>query len=71
MNYDLRMIKRYYGEQMMHLCRKSFSTILENEGLLFRIIDDNFAHNKFLYDDIVDSNLIEEFIDFIYEKYDE
>ena len=29
MNSDLKIIKKYYGEKMMHLCRKNFSTILE------------------------------------------
>ena len=28
MNSDLKIIKKYYGEKMMHLCRKNFSTIL-------------------------------------------
>lgn len=31
---DLKIIKKLYGEQMMHFCRSAFSTILEKEGLL-------------------------------------
>ena len=30
----LDLIKKYYGENMMHLCRKLFPTILEKKGLL-------------------------------------
>lgn len=43
MNYDLKKIKKYYGEQMMHLCRELFPTILDEEGTLSRIMLDHFA----------------------------
>ena len=38
MNYDLKQIKDKYGEKMMHLCRELFPTLLETEGLLFKLL---------------------------------
>lgn len=65
MNYDLIKIKEKYGEKMMHLCRNIFSTILEQEGLLFNTLEANFAYSKFLYDDIVNNELIDSFKNYI------
>lgn len=66
MCYDLMMIKEKYGERMMHLCRKLFPTILEKEGLLFKLLSDNFAYSRFLYDDIVNNMMEGRFKDYIY-----
>lgn len=71
MNKDLKYIKKYYGEDMMHLCRSLFPTILEVEGLLVKLISSSFYHNKHLYEDIVNYDLITEFKDFIYDKIDD
>lgn len=49
---------------MMHLCRELFPSVLEKEGLLFTLLDNNFARSKFLYADIINSKHI--FQDFIY-----
>ena len=35
---DLKLIKKHYGEKMMHLCRELFPTILERNGLLFKLL---------------------------------
>ena len=69
MNNDLKKIKKYYGEDMMHLCRELFSTILEESGVLLKILEDSFPHSKYLYDDIIKDNQVENFKDFIYDKY--
>ena len=69
MNKDLRSIKKHYGENMMHLCRKLFPTILEEEGKLFELMQTSFYDNRYLYDDLVNYNLTTEFKDYIYEKY--
>ena len=61
---DLKLIKRHYGENMMHLCRELFPTLLEEEGLLFKLLSSSFAYNKFLYDDIKDKQEI--FKEYIY-----
>ena len=66
MNEDLKIIKKHYGEKMMHLCRELFPTLLEQEGLLSKLILDNFAPSKFLYDDIKESKNINGFKDYIY-----
>ncbi len=68
---DLKIIKKKYGEKMSHLCRELFPTILEKEGLLSKLLMENFAESHFLYDDIKESDLIYKFKDFIYRKYDE
>ena len=63
---DLKLIKKHYGEDMMHLCRMLFPTLLEKEGLLWEIISKKFAYSKFLYDDIVNNYMEEEFKGLIY-----
>lgn len=64
MSEDLKKIKKYYGEEMMHFCRSNFPTILEQPGLLFDILDSTFAHDKniltYLGED--ELNLITQFI---------
>ena len=42
MNKDLIIIKKEYGEKMMHFCRDVFATILEEEGLLSKLLLNNF-----------------------------
>ena len=63
---DLKLIKKYYGENMMHLCRELFPTLLETPGLLFGILDKKFDCSKFLYEDIVSNALVENFRKTIY-----
>lgn len=70
MNQDLINIKKYYGEEMMHLCRHLFPSLLEQEGLLFDLITTNFAYSKFLYDDIINNNLVNKFKNYIYSLVD-
>ena len=64
--YDLNLIKKKYGEKMAHLCLNLFSTILETEGLLYKIMISNFPPSRYLYDDITNNNLIKEFKNYIY-----
>ena len=63
---DLGRIKRHYGEDMMRLCRALFPTILESDGVLFKVIDSSFARSKFLYDDILSNNKIADFQNYIF-----
>ena len=49
---DLRIIKKKYGEEMMHLCRKLFSTLLDEPGLLPKQMLKLFEPTRFLYEDI-------------------
>ena len=65
MNEDLRLIKKYYGEKMMHLCRKLFPTILEESGLLSELLFKTFNPSRNLYDDIVESDNIDKFQNYI------
>ena len=70
MNDDLTIIKKNYGEKMMHLCRSLFPTILEIPGKLSELLLDNFAPSKFLYDD-VSGYQIDNFKNYIYSLLDE
>ena len=70
MNKDLKIIKKKYGEGMMHLCRELFPTLLEQEGLLPRLLHDNFKESRSLVKDIIDNNLEEEFKNYIYNQVD-
>ena len=63
---DLKLIKRHYGEKMMHLCRELFPTLLETPGLLFTILSKTFNFSRLLYDDIVNAKRVDEFKDLIY-----
>ena len=49
MKDDLKLIKKHYGECMMHLCRELFPTILEKEGLLFNLMSTHFNYDRDLY----------------------
>ena len=69
MHDDLYMIKKKYGENMMHLCRELFPTILETNGSLYQLLSDNFAYSKFLYNDIIGNNLKESFKNYIYSLF--
>lgn len=68
---ELNRIKKLYGEKFMYLCRSLFPTLLEQEGLLTNVLKSTFATNsRTLYDDIVNSDLEEEFKNYIYSKID-
>ncbi|MDO5569619.1 MAG: hypothetical protein Q4G04_05900, partial [bacterium] len=71
MNDDLKIIKKKYGEKMMHLCRDLFSTLMELcPGKLSEIIQNKFDKSRFLCDDIVKNNLEEKFKTYIYSFVD-
>ena len=64
---DLAIIKKQYGEKMMHLCRSMFSTILEKPGLLSNLLLEHFDSSRSLYEDIVENYLEKEFKNYIYD----
>ena len=68
MQEDLKKIKKKYGENMMHLCRELFPTILEQEGLLYKILSARFAPTRALYDDIINAHMEEDFKSLIFES---
>ena len=70
MNSDLKLIKKKYGEEMSHLCRELFPVILEQEGLLSKLLLDNFEPNHFLYKDIVENDVVNSFKNYIYSLVD-
>lgn len=70
MNKDLKIIKKKYGENMMHLCRELFPTILEKEGILSQVILDSFEASHELYNDLISNNLVVAFENYIYERLD-
>lgn len=71
MDLDLKIIKKKYGEKMMHLCRTLFPTILEKEGKLSELILKLFNPSRSLYEDIVNNHLENEFQNYIYSNLDE
>ena len=64
--YELGLIKKHYGEDMMHFCRENFATILQQERLLLTILEANFTHNKYLYKDIISQGVECNFKNYIY-----
>ena len=69
MNSDLKIIKKKYGENFSKLCRKLFPSILENEGELVSIITSLFKENHFLYDDLIEYNMVNSFQKLIMNEY--
>ena len=67
---DLIQIKRHYGEKMMHLCRELFPTALETPGLLYSTLLKAFHPSRFLYDDLVRCNKIDDFKTYVYSLID-
>ena len=70
MTEDLKIIKKKYGEDMMHLCRDLFPSLLEKRGLLSQILLNNFHESHYLCQDIVANNLEYDFKNFIYSFID-
>ena len=52
MNEDLKIIKKKYGEKMMHLCRDMFPALLEEKGLLSGLLLSHFEPSHDLYNDL-------------------
>lgn len=77
MNEDLKIIKKKFGEDMMHLCRKLFPTILDKgDNELSTILLQSFYPNRSLCQDIISNKLETEFRNYVlrtqrvnYEKY--
>ena len=65
MTEELKQIKDMYGEKMMQLCRRNFSTLLETPGVLFDILSKHIAPSHSIADDIINYFFEEEFKDFI------
>ena len=70
MEKDLKLIKKKYGEKMMHYCRSELSTILENDSLLPSLLLEHFSESHMLYDDIEKEGKLEEFKNYIYSLID-
>lgn len=70
-NKDLKLIKKLYGEKMMHLCREYFPTILDEEGKLSQILQDNFAPTKALYENLLAQHKLEDFRVYIFYLYED
>lgn len=67
---ELKKIKHIYGEEFMKICRENFPIVLEQEGLLTQILENNFANNaRTLAKDIKEQDKIAEFKDYIYSKF--
>ncbi len=62
-SYDLKIIKKHYGESFAHLCRNLFPTILDKPGLLSNIIFSKFDASRSLYGEVLKD--LEGFRDFI------
>ncbi len=70
MKNELKMIKKLYGEQMVHYCRDNFATILEEDGVLLHILTSNFNPSHNIYNDLYLSRSLDEFKNFIFNKFE-
>ena len=67
---DLKTIKKLYGEDFAHLCRSSFPTILETQGLLPEILKQLFSPSHSIFEDLVAQNSVKEFVEYINTYYE-
>ena len=68
---ELKIIKKQYGEDLMHLCRELFPTLLEQKGLLLGLLNRYFSNNsRTLAGDLKYNGQEEDFKNFIYSKVD-
>ena len=70
MNHDLKVIKKKYGEEMMHLCRELFPTLLETEGLLPTLLMRSFKESHSIEQYIKNYRLETDFKKYIYSFVD-
>lgn len=63
---DLKIIRKKYGENMAHFCRDNFSSLLEERGLLSKILLEHFHESHLLYDDIIEQHEENDFKNYIY-----
>jgi hypothetical protein len=70
MKGELKRIKKKYGEELAHFCRDNFSSILETEGKLSEILYSLFEPTTRLYDDLCNNDLLDDFVDLIYQQLD-
>ena len=70
MNSDLKIIKKKYGEEMAKMCRDFFSTILETEGLLPKLLLNHFEPNHSICKDIINQGIKNLFKNYIYSLVD-
>lgn len=62
---DSFFIKKNYGEEFWHFCKISFPTILNSSGKLRSIISSHFRPSRYLYQDLVKSKKLDEFVQYI------
>ncbi len=67
---DLRWIKKHYSETLSHLCRELFPNLLEKEGILPKLLEENFAQSASLGADILGQDQKDKFKNFIYSLID-
>ena len=66
---ELKRIKKLYGEDMMHLCRSLFPTILDTPGFLLNVLENVIAPSHSFANDIIENGLENEFKNFILSFY--
>lgn len=62
---ESKLIKKKYGEKMWHYCRSAFPSILETNGKLYEFLINNFAPSHKLYDNLVKTNQLNEFKNYV------
>ena len=67
---ELEQRKKIYGEKFMHLCRRLFPTLLEQEGILLEVLTSTFAANSRTLGQDIKPEQEEMFKNLIYSKID-
>ena len=65
---DLKLIKKYYGENLAKFCRAKFPTILEHSGVLWKVLSGNFAPTHSLYQDLEQNQQFDKFFNLVFTE---
>lgn len=68
-NKELQAIEEKFGENFSILCNEAFGKYMkQEENVVFSLIDRTFYENKYLYEDLKESNLISYFLKYLHSK---
>ncbi len=65
MENEHKKIKKLYGEEMLHLCKKLFPNILDQDGMLLSILVSHFFPSRVLAREIIENDMEDDFRELI------
>lgn len=66
MKKDLEILKEKYGESFVRFARQHLATLLEYPGVLPKMLEEKFAPNHFLAEDIINNGYTNSFVNYLF-----